>query len=104
MAERLKARLSKSRMAEMPSRVRIPIPPPIFRIKVLEDLGMDMSSAIKIFFRQIINIKNFPCELRDANGFTLRNAEILRKSIAGARNNEKSFNKGSTLIKDALKD
>ena len=72
--------------------------------KVLEDLGMDMSSAIKIFFRQVINTKNFPCELRDANGFTLRNAEILRKSIVGAKNNEKSFNKGSALIKDALKD
>lgn len=72
--------------------------------KVLEGLGMDMSAAVKIFFRQVINTKNFPCELRDANGFTLRNAEVLRKSIVSARNSEKSFNKGSALIKDALKD
>ena len=72
--------------------------------KILEGLGMDMSSAVKIFFRQVINAKNFPCELRDANGFTLRNAEILRKSIISAKNSEKSFNRGSALIKDALKD
>ncbi len=72
--------------------------------KILDGLGMDMSSAIKIFFNQLINAKNFPCELRDENGFTLRSAEALRESIASAKNSNKSFNKGSDLIKDALRD
>ena len=72
--------------------------------KILDSLGMDMSSAIKIFLRQIINTKNFPCELRDENGFTLKNAEILRESIVEAEGSGKSFAKGSDLIKDALKD
>jgi len=71
---------------------------------VLDTLGMDMSSAIKIFFRQLINTKNFPCELRDENGLTLRNADILRESIISAKTNGKSFTKGSDLIKDALAD
>lgn len=71
---------------------------------ILDGLGMDMSSAIKIFFRQIINTKNFPCEIRDENGFTLRNAEILRESIVSADNSSKSFSGGSSLINDALKD
>jgi len=72
--------------------------------KVFDSLGMDMSSAIKIFFRQVINTKNFPCELRDENGFTLRNAEILRESVADAKAGKKSFNKGRALINDILKD
>jgi len=72
--------------------------------KILESLGMDMSSAIKIFFQQVINSKNFPCELRDENGFTLEGAEILRQSIKEARASSKSFKKGSALIKDVLKD
>lgn len=72
--------------------------------KVLDGLGMDMSSAIKIFFHQIINTKNFPCELRDENGFTLQNAEILREAVVSAENSNKSFINGSDLIKDALKD
>jgi len=72
--------------------------------KILEDLGMDMSSAIKIFFRQVINTKNFPCELRDTNGLTLRSAEILRESISDAEKSNKSFKTGSALIKAALKD
>lgn len=72
--------------------------------KIFDSLGMDMSSAVKIFFRQVINTKSFPCELRDENGLTLRNAEILRQSIVEARKSDKAFKKGSSLIKDALKD
>lgn len=72
--------------------------------KILDGLGMDMSSAVKIFFRQVINTKNFPCELRDENGFTLKNAEILRESILSARKSKKVFKNGKDLIKDALKD
>jgi DNA-damage-inducible protein J len=72
--------------------------------KILEGLGMDMSSAVKIFFRQVINTKSFPCELRDENGFSSANAEILRASIIDAKNSNKSFKTGKALIKDALKD
>jgi DNA-damage-inducible protein J len=71
--------------------------------KILDNLGMDMSSAVKIFFRQIINTKSFPCELRDVNGLTLHNAEALRQAIADAKNS-RSFKSGSALIKEALKD
>lgn len=72
--------------------------------KILDSLGMDMSSAVKIFFRQIINTKNFPCELRDENGFTIKNADLLRASIEDAEGSSKSFKTGSALIKDALRD
>ncbi|MFA6393508.1 MAG: type II toxin-antitoxin system RelB/DinJ family antitoxin [Patescibacteria group bacterium] len=71
--------------------------------KILDELGLDMSSAIKLFFRQLIIARNFPCELKDANGFTLRKAEMLRESIADAKTAKKSFTKGSELIKDALR-
>ncbi|MDO8593075.1 MAG: type II toxin-antitoxin system RelB/DinJ family antitoxin [bacterium] len=72
--------------------------------KILDQMGLDMSSAVKLFFHQVINAGNFPCELRDANGFTLRKAEVLREAIVSAKNSKKSFSKGSALIKDALKD
>lgn len=72
--------------------------------KILDNLGMDMSSAVKLFFRQVINAKNLPFELRGENGLTLRNAEILRESIISAKSNPKSFKNGASLIKDALSD
>lgn len=71
--------------------------------KVFDSLGLDISSAVKLFFRQVINAKNFPCELRDENGFTLKNAEVLRIAVLDAKNSSKKFNKGSALIQDALK-
>lgn len=73
-------------------------------MKVLDGLGIDMSSAVRLFFRQIINAKNIPFELRDENGLTLRGAEILRESIISAKSNKKSFASGANLIKDALRD
>ncbi|MFA6107097.1 MAG: type II toxin-antitoxin system RelB/DinJ family antitoxin [Patescibacteria group bacterium] len=72
--------------------------------KILDELGMDMSSAVKLFFRQLIIAKNFPCELRDENGFTLREAKMLRESIAEGKKIKKTFKSGAALIKDALKD
>ena len=72
--------------------------------KVFDSLGMDMSSAVKIFFRQAINTGNFPCELRDENGFTLRNAQLLKEAVADTKNHSKGFTSGAALIKDALKD
>lgn len=72
--------------------------------KILDSLGIDMSSAIKLFFRQIINARNLPFELRGENGLTLQNAELLRESIISARNSTKIFKDGSVLIKDAIRD
>jgi len=72
--------------------------------KILEGLGLDMSSAVKIFLRQVINTKNFPCEIRDENGFTLKAAETLRESINEGNTSKKSFRSGSALLQDALKD
>jgi len=72
--------------------------------KILDSLGIDMSSAIKLFFRQIINARNLPFELRDENGLTLHNAELLRESIISSRNSAKTFKNGAALLKDALGD
>jgi DNA-damage-inducible protein J len=72
--------------------------------KVLDSLGIDMSSAIKLFFRQIINARNLPFELRGENGLTLHKAELLRESIISAKNSTKTFKDGATLLKDALRD
>ena len=72
--------------------------------KILDNLGIDMSSAVKLFFRQIINARNLPFELRGENGLTLRNAEILRESVISAKNSTKTFKSGAALLKDALSD
>lgn len=71
---------------------------------IFDNMGIDMSSAIKLFLKQTINAKNIPFEIRDENGLTLNSARILRESIIDAKNNSKTFKDSSSLIKDALKD
>ena len=71
--------------------------------KVLEGLGMDISSAVKIFLRQVINTRNFPCEIRDENGFTIRAASEMRAAVEDVRKSSESFRNTKSLFDDLLK-
>lgn len=71
---------------------------------IFDNIGIDMSSAIKLFLQQTINAKNIPFEMRDENGMTLKNANILQEAIVDAENSTKHFNNVDDLIKDVLKD
>lgn len=68
--------------------------------KILKGLGMDMSSAARIFFHQVVNTKGFPCELRDEDGFTPEGARAFEKSLRDGKNSKKSY----TNVKDLMKD
>ena len=49
--------------------------------KVLDELGVDMSSAIKVYLRQIVINKGIPFKLVTENGFTPEEErEILKAS------------------------
>ncbi|MCK4554142.1 type II toxin-antitoxin system RelB/DinJ family antitoxin [Candidatus Parcubacteria bacterium] len=70
--------------------------------KILEGLGLDISTAVKMLFKQIINSGTLPYEIRDANGFTFKKARELRETIIEAKTNPKTFKSSRELIKDAL--
>lgn len=71
---------------------------------ILDELGLDMSTAIKLFLKQMINAHNLPFEIRGENGLSLHKAELLREAMVSAKNNNKTFSSGRELIKDALAD
>jgi DNA-damage-inducible protein J len=45
--------------------------------KTLEGVGIDMSSAVKLFLTNVINRKGIPLDLRTENGFTLAQEQAL---------------------------
>jgi DNA-damage-inducible protein J len=45
--------------------------------QTLEELGLDMSSAVKLFLVNVINSKRIPLDLRTANGFTIAEEKAL---------------------------
>lgn len=70
--------------------------------KIFESLGLDISTAIKMYFKQVIYTKNLPYEIRDENGMTLKKAQELRDAVEEGRNSKKSFKNAGDLLKDAL--
>ncbi len=72
--------------------------------EILNSIGLDLSSAIKLYLRQVINFGHLPFELREENGLTLSSRDVLKDSIKSAENSKKSFTSAKSLIKDALKD
>lgn len=49
--------------------------------KVLEEMGLDMSSGIKLFLTQVVITKTIPFKLRTANGYTLEEEEQMLKDL-----------------------
>lgn len=70
--------------------------------EILNKLGLDISSAVKMMLKQVVSLGVLPYEIRDVNGFTARKALELKESIIDAKNSKQSFASASDLIKDAL--
>ncbi len=67
--------------------------------KVLEDIGLDISSAVKILFKQIVRTGSLPIEIRDVNGFRPHKAVELREAIAEAKKG-KEYTSVDELMKE----
>lgn len=68
--------------------------------KVLDSIGMDMSSAVKVYFHQIVETQGIPFRLLTENGLTMQQEkEILKASkeakrginVSGPFDNAKDF-------------
>ncbi|MBI2436291.1 MAG: type II toxin-antitoxin system RelB/DinJ family antitoxin [Candidatus Magasanikbacteria bacterium] len=53
--------------------------------KILDDLGLDLSTAVKMFCRQIIKTKTLPLNLHSPYQFNPKKAQILRSAIHEAK-------------------
>lgn len=59
--------------------------------KILESLGLDLSSGIKIFLNQVLRSKGVPFPIMTENGFTQAQE---KKLLAMTRENEKLLRAG----------
>jgi len=68
--------------------------------KTLNEVGLDMSSAVKLFLTNVINQKGIPLDLRTANGFTLMQEQALISETESAKKTSKRFATVDALMKD----
>ncbi len=72
--------------------------------KVLENIGMDTSTAVKILFKQIINTQSFPVDIgRTANGFTSQQEKEIIKETEWALKHGKRYSSIEEAHRDILK-
>ena len=67
--------------------------------KVLQKIGLDLNSAIRMMCSQIVSTGLLPFEQRDEAGFRPHKARELREASREARNS-----KGYTSVKELMKD
>lgn len=68
--------------------------------KVFRDLGVDMSSGVKMFLQQVVNTESIPFEIRTANGFTPAQEKEMLKESAWLKKHGKRY----SSIREAHKD
>ena len=68
--------------------------------ETLEGLGLDMSSAVKLFLVNVINRQGIPLDLRTENGFTLAQEQALIAETETAKQSAKRFATVDALMRD----
>lgn len=68
--------------------------------KTLNEIGLDMSSAVKLFLINVINQKGIPLDLRTQNGFTLMQEQALVAETDNAKKTSKRFATTDALMRD----
>ncbi|VAW11709.1 hypothetical protein MNBD_BACTEROID05-1011 [hydrothermal vent metagenome] len=70
--------------------------------KILDEIGMDASTAVNILFKQIVRTGTLPIDLRDVNGFSPAKAKELEESIKSAEASKKTLKNAKSLMDDIL--
>jgi len=70
--------------------------------KILNELGLDVSTAVKILFKQIVYTGTLPLELRDVNGFRPHKAKELEEAIIDVEKSKEGYTSVDKLMKNLL--
>ena len=68
--------------------------------KTLEELGLDMSTAVKLFLTNVINRQGIPFEILTENGFTVAQEKAILAEAKEAKKNGQRFSSIDELMAD----
>lgn len=68
--------------------------------KILEELGLDMSTAVKMFLKNVTATHSIPFEVRTVNGFTRAQEQEMIRDTEDAIKNGKRYDNLDELFAD----
>ncbi len=71
--------------------------------KTLGELGLDLSSGVKLFLEQVVETESIPFVVATQQGHRLRNEKTLRKEIEWTLKHEKGYRTAKEMHADILK-
>jgi DNA-damage-inducible protein J len=71
--------------------------------KTLNEIGLDLSSAIKLFLKNVVITESLPFEVRTRNGFTRAQEQEILKEAEWAMKYSKRYSSVKDLMKDLKK-
>ena len=66
--------------------------------KTLKEIGLDLSSGIKLFLRNVVITKSVPLNLRTENGFTVAQEQEMLSEARYAKKHGKGYSSGEELM------
>ena len=69
-----------------------------------KNMGLDISSGIKLFLHQVMKSQTIPFPIRTANGFTVEQERQMIRETKEALKSGKSYKTAKELFDDILKD
>lgn len=70
--------------------------------KILEKLGLDLSSGIKMFLTQVIRTKSIPFVARTENGYTPAQERRIIKEAEWTKKHGKRYSTAKEMLDDIL--
>lgn len=70
--------------------------------KAFDNMGLDFSSAIKLFLKNVIITQSIPFEIRTENGFTMAQEREMIKETEYALKYGKRYSSSEELHKDLI--
>ncbi len=71
--------------------------------KTLGELGLDLSSGVKLFLEQVVETESIPFVVATQHGHRLRNEKTLRKEIEWTLKHGKGYRTAKEMHADILK-
>ncbi len=71
--------------------------------EILKEMGLDLSSAIKMFLSQVILTRGIPFQVLTENGFTSAQERMMIKETELAEKHGKRFTNAKKMLDDILK-
>ncbi|MDE1975385.1 MAG: type II toxin-antitoxin system RelB/DinJ family antitoxin [Patescibacteria group bacterium] len=70
--------------------------------KILADLGLDLSSAVKLFLTKVINTSSIPFEISKKGTYTASQIRMMMKETEEAEKNGKRYSSAKSMLDDIL--